>query len=126
MIAIPSEPPTWRALLITADPTPALSTGTELIAAVVVGAIVMAIPSPPTRSPGKRFQKLELGSRVAKRSSEHVRRVIPTLINQRGPITSVNRPAIGATTMISPVSGRKVAPVLIGPYPRTFGGKSEL
>src|SRR5262245_17440792 len=27
MIAIPSDPPTWRMLLITAEPTPALSTG---------------------------------------------------------------------------------------------------
>ena len=89
-------------------------------------AIVMAIPSPPTRRPGKMFQKLELSSRVAKRRSEPVRRVIPAAINQRGPITSVKRPAIGATSMIRPVNGRKVAPVLMGPYPRTFWRKSEL
>ena len=70
MIAMPSEPPTWRMLLITAEPTPALSTGTELIAAAVVGAIVIAIPSPPTTSPGRMFQNVELSSSVPNRSSE--------------------------------------------------------
>ena len=37
MIAIPSEPPTWRMLLMTAEPTPAFATGTAPIAAAVVG-----------------------------------------------------------------------------------------
>ena len=38
MIAIPSEPPTCRNAFSTADPTPALSVGTELSAAAVAGA----------------------------------------------------------------------------------------
>ena len=33
MSAMPSEPPTWRKLFSTPEPTPALSTGTEPIAA---------------------------------------------------------------------------------------------
>ena len=40
--AIPSDPPTWRAEFRTAEPTPALSTGTALIAAAVTGVIVSA------------------------------------------------------------------------------------
>ena len=59
MIAIPSEPPTWRNLLSTADPTPALSTGTAPIAAADVGAIDIAIPAPPMRSAGSMSQKFE-------------------------------------------------------------------
>ena len=47
VIAIPSEPPTWRALFSTAEPTPALSRWTEPIAAAVVGVIVIAMPTPP-------------------------------------------------------------------------------
>ena len=62
--AIPSEPPTWRMLLMTAEPTPALSTGTEPIAAAVVGVITRAMPKPPTSSPGRMFQKLEAASSV--------------------------------------------------------------
>ena len=53
MTAIPSEPPTCRIEFSTAEPTPALSTGTELMAAAVVGVIVSAIPVPPIRRPGR-------------------------------------------------------------------------
>ena len=44
MIAMPSEPPTWRMLFRTAEPTPALSRRTEPIAAAVVGVIVRRHP----------------------------------------------------------------------------------
>src|SRR4029078_9251624 len=113
MIAMPSEPPTWRMLLITAGPTPALSTGTDPIAAAVVGAIVIAIPNPPASRPGRMFQNDDCASIVPNRSSDPVSSVIPATIGQRGPIRSLNRPANGATRMISSVIGRNVAPVLI-------------
>ena len=113
MTAIPSEPPTWRMLLITAEPTPAFATGTEPIAAAVVGAIVVAIPTPPMSRPGRMFQNDDLASRVPKRVSETASRVIPAPISQRAPIRSEKRPAIGATRMIRTVNGRKVAPVSI-------------
>src|SRR4029453_10083495 len=47
MIAMPSEPPTWRMLLRTAEPTPALSGRTECMAAAVGGAIAPGIAQPP-------------------------------------------------------------------------------
>jgi hypothetical protein len=56
VIAIPSEPPTWRMLFSTAEPTPAWSRGTELIAAAVVGVIVNAMPTPITTRPGRISQ----------------------------------------------------------------------
>ena len=112
---MPSEPPTWRMLLITAEPTPALSTGTELIAAAVVGAIVIAIPTPPTTSPGKMSHHVDCASSVANSSSEPVKSVIPAPISQRGPTWSESFPAAGATNMIRTVIGRNVAPVLIAP-----------
>jgi hypothetical protein len=61
--AMPSDPPTCRIELSTAEPTPALSTGTELIAAAVVGVIVSAIPKPPTSKPGRIDQKLSCAPR---------------------------------------------------------------
>ena len=45
--AIPSEPPTCREELRTAEPTPALSTGTPLSPAAVAGVIAAAMPMPP-------------------------------------------------------------------------------
>jgi energy-converting hydrogenase Eha subunit A len=51
-IAMPREPPTWRIELSTADPTPALATGTDRIAAAVVGVIDIARPIPPMLRPG--------------------------------------------------------------------------
>ena len=114
MIAMPSEPPTWRNAFSTAEPTPALSTGTDPIAVAVVGVIASAIPNPPARSPGSTFQKFELWSSCANRSSDSVTRLNPAPISQREPIRSDRRPACGATRMISTVIGRKIAPVCVG------------
>src|SRR5581483_9001955 len=58
MTAIPSAPPTCRDEFSTAEPTPALSTATALIAAAVSGVIVEPMPMPPIKSPGRIFQKL--------------------------------------------------------------------
>src|SRR6266702_3599903 len=102
-------------LLITADPTPALSTGTDDIAAAVVGAIVIAMPKPPVSKPGRMFHHDDAVPRVPKSSNEPVRRIMPVPISQRGPTRSEIFPAAGATRMISTVIGRNVAPVLIAP-----------
>ena len=46
--------------------------------------------------------------------------VIPPPISQRDPIRSESFPAIGATTMIRSVIGRKLAPAFVGLQPRMF------
>src|SRR5262245_27331955 len=102
-------------LLITAEPTPALSTGTEDIAAAVVGAIVIPMPNPPATSPGTRSHHDEPASRVPKSRRDAARRIIPPPISQRGPKRSESFPATGATRMIKTVNGKNVAPVLIAP-----------
>src|SRR6266496_6810786 len=102
-------------LLMTAEPTPALSTGTEAIAADVVGAMTIAIPNPPTTRPGTMSHHDDDASSVANKSSEPVKSVIPAPISQRGPTRSTSFPATGATNMIRRVIGRNVAPVLIAP-----------
>ena len=57
--ARPTEPPIWRIELITPDPTPALSTGTEDIATEVIGVIVIPMPIPPRIIAGRSVQKVE-------------------------------------------------------------------
>ena len=56
--AMPIEPPTCRSAFSTAEPTPALSTGTERVAAAALGVIVSAMPTPPTSRRGQEVQKL--------------------------------------------------------------------
>ena len=126
MTAIPSEPPTWRPLFRTAEPTPALSTGTEPMAAAVIGVITIAMPKPPMRSPGRMSQKFEVASSREKMSSEIERSSIPPATSQREPTRSEYFPAMGATRMIRTVIGRKDAPVWTAEKPSTFWMKSEL
>src|SRR5215211_5267619 len=102
-------------LLITAEPTPALSIGTDPIAAAVVGAITVAIPKPPTSRPGRIAHHDDSASSVANSVSDTASNVMPPAISQRGPTRSEIFPAAGATRMIRIVIGRKVAPVLIAP-----------
>ncbi len=44
MMATPRAPPTWRVVSLTADPTPALSRGSEPMIDSVAGAMVRAMP----------------------------------------------------------------------------------
>ena len=113
MTAMPSEPPTWRMLLMTAEPTPALSTGTDPIAAAVVGVIVRRHPDAAEKQARDDVPEVESASSWANISSEPVSSSIPAPISQREPTRSENFPAIGATNMISTVIGRNIAPVWI-------------
>ena len=114
MMAIPSAPPTWRDVFSTPEPTPALSTGTDPIAAEVVGVIASAMPIPPTTSAGNRSHQVELSSSKENRRSETLTRSMPPLISQRDPIRSESFPAIGATKMMQSVIGRNDAPASTG------------
>ena len=113
-MAIPREPPTCLMLFSTAEPTPALSMGTEPMAAAVVGVMASPMPAPPMRSGGKRSQKFEPASKRVSRSSESDTSAIPPVISQRDPIRSDSLPAIGASRTIRIVIGRKVAPAWVG------------
>src|SRR5438309_1925936 len=48
--ATPSAPPTWRMVLLTADPTPARSRGSVDSTELVAGGITLAIPAPCTKN----------------------------------------------------------------------------
>ena len=54
--AIPTEPPICRAEFSTAEPTPALSLVTPLIAAAALGVITSAMPTPPISIAGSSVQ----------------------------------------------------------------------
>ena len=111
MTAIPSAPPTWRNVFSIPEPTPALSTGTELSAAAVIGVIVVAMPTPPRIIPGRSARSTTSRAAAARRRAASSRTsVMPAVISQREPSRSDDRPANGATRMISTVIGRKAAP----------------
>ena len=112
---MPSEPPIWRKLFSTPEPTPALSTGTAPIAAAVIGDIVSAIPTPPSSIDGRSVQNVELEPDPLVEQQRDAERW-----SCRRPSASASRsgrtafPAIGATMMIRIVIGRKTAPACIG------------
>ena len=85
MMAMPSEPPTWRMLFRTAEPTPALSGRTDAIAAAVVGAIAADMPTPPRSIAGSRCQNVSCAPRRENRKSEPATMIIPEVTNGLGP-----------------------------------------
>ena len=46
---MPRAPPTSRVVSLTAEPTPALDSGTDEMMALVAGAVVQAMPTPMAR-----------------------------------------------------------------------------
>ena len=103
-------------MLITAEPTPALSTGTEPIAADVIGDIDSAMPRPPRIIAGSSVQKSDV-TLEAREEQERDRRAAPCrapIEPARGRSGPTAFPAIGATRMISIVIGRNVAPAFVG------------
>src|SRR6059058_3975668 len=112
--AIPSEPPTCRKLLRTPEPTPALSIGTDAIAADVIGDITSAIPTPPMSIGGSSTQYELCTPRRCQSRLPIPSSVIPAPISQRDPILSERFPAIGAMSTIRMVIGRNVAPAFVG------------
>ena len=110
--AIPSEPPTWRTLFSTAEPTPALSGRTDRIAAAVVGAIVSRHAD---AAEDHRRQERPRRSR-APRARENRRASPRAAIMPAVTIGRASRsgrracPASGAMRMIRIVHGRNAAP----------------
>ena len=115
MIAIPSDPPIWRNVFSTPEPTPALSTGTAPIAAAVIGVIVNDIPMPPMTKPGSMCQKLECTPDRERIEQQTASSVMPAAISQREPDrgrTACRRSARRARSSAS--SAGSAAPAWIG------------
>ena len=112
MIAMPSEPPTWRMLFSTAEPTPALSRPHR--AHRRRGRRRHRRATSRRRraaSPGRSVPEVRVRRPCARRaSSEPASTTIPPATSGRGPIRSDSRPACGARRMIRTVQGRNAAP----------------
>ena len=107
MIATPIVPPTWRALFSTAEPTPALSTGTLRVAAAALGVMVSDIPTPPMMSAG-RSSKKDASAPEAREDDELDREEDhPAVMSPLDPSRSLVFPASGAMRMISTVIGQE-------------------
>ena len=89
---------------------PALASATAFIAAVDIGDMTSAIPSPIRMNEGNRSPYVVDGSIRVSQNSAAETSERPTAIGTRGPIRSVSRPAIGAIATIMSVAGRNRAP----------------
>src|SRR5690606_40389890 len=112
--AMPSAPPTSRVVSFTAEPTPALSSGSELMMAAVAGAIVLAIPE-DMMTRDAAYWRYELSGP----SSESDPRPIATSVRPR-PMT-LRRPKrwtsaslLGATMTMVAADGRMASPAWSG------------
>ena len=86
---MPTEPPTCRDEFSTAEPTPALSTGTPLIAAAALGVIDERHADPADDERRQHFQKLESApSREKSSELDRPTSIIPAVISQREPSRS--------------------------------------
>ena len=111
MTAIPSAPPTWRNVFSIPEPTPALSTGTELSAAAVIGVIVLAIPTPPSSIAGQQREVGRVGLQLGEDEQRAADERHPARSSASGSRAGPRPfPASGATMMISRVIGRNAAP----------------
>src|SRR5262245_34701561 len=99
----------------TPDATPAFWTLTAFIAAVDIGDITSAMPTPI--STNGRISPLYVVSIVIpeNRNIATLRIASPTLIGQTGPKRSERRPEAGATTAITSVVGRNLTPASRAP-----------
>ena len=83
MTATPSAPPTWRVVSFTAEPTPALPSGSEPMIDSVAGAIVSAMPHamstmpPDDVGPVRRWSTLSDAQRH-ETSGDHEQSPVPT------------------------------------------------
>ena len=112
--AIPSEPPTWRDEFSTAEPTPALSTGTALIAAAVVGVIVKRHPDAADQQPGQDRPEALVRAELRVVEEHHREQRHAAADEPARADRSVSAPARGAIRMIRIVIGRKLAPACTG------------
>src|SRR5207247_330158 len=91
--AIPKTPPSSRLVLVAADATPARWTGTDPITALVMGAMVRAMPLPITTIEGRMTVRYEdVGSYRRASSSPAPRTRVPAVMNHREPYRSESRP----------------------------------
>ena len=114
IMAMPSDPPTCLMLFSTAEPTPALSMGTEPMAAAVVGVIASDMPDAAEEQAGQDVPEARVRHRAARTRAASASSTSPAPISQRDPIRSESLPAIGATNTIRTVIGRNAAPAWIG------------
>ncbi len=105
--------------MLTAEPTPAFSRGTEAITDSVVGGITLAMPAPCTKNITASAQTGVLAE--MNRNAPSVTATIPTPAAQTafGPYFFTRAALRGAKMSWEAANGRNSTPVCSGEYPRT-------
>ena len=117
---MPVAIPSWRKVLLIPDAIPARSWRTVETAVDASGALTIPIPMPPITKPGIRLGQFEP---TLMRLIDHIAIAFsasPAPSRIRIGMRVESRPAIGAATNETRLSGRKQRPVWSGESPRMF------
>jgi len=112
--ATPSVPPIMRFIDRIPEAMPAFAFATAFMAAVDIGDITSAMPTPIRKNEGSRSPYVVDGPICVSQNIAPDTSVSPTEMGIRGPILSVSRPAIGAIVTIMRVAGRNRMPACRG------------
>ena len=110
MMATPRAPPTWRVVSFTAEPTPALASGSDPITESVAGAITSPIPAARiTNRHAMSKYAVSTRSPVINRSARAASPRPSATVNFE-PKRSTTRELVGATTIIVTAYGNRRMP----------------
>src|SRR3954447_1294165 len=112
--ATPRVPPIMRFIDRIPEAIPAFAFATAFMAAVDIGDITSARPTPIRKKEGSRSPYVVDGLICVSQNMAADTSVRPTEMGIRGPILSVSLPAIGAIVTIISVAGRNRTPACSG------------
>jgi len=117
--AMPVAMPSWRKVLLIPEAMPARSWRTVETAVVASGAFTKPMPMPPTMKPGSSVVHPESPEMPLISQSERAHNPSPKPSSNRIGTREESRPASGAATNETRLSGRNRTPVWSGDKPRT-------
>src|SRR6476659_215231 len=119
MTAMPIAPPVWRVVSLTAEPTPALPSGSEPMIDSVAGAVVSPTPTPSSNLTAAPATNDDMTVFDAYSSIAAEVMTIPVTTTRLVPQRNTNRGAFGAATIIPIATGIAISPDFRGEYPST-------
>lgn len=107
---MPSAPPSWRKVLLSAEAEPAFSRGSACMMTTLVGVMTWAIPVPMQKKTISRSQIGVSASSVAKATRVAARTTIAPVVVARTPKRSTTSRARGAKISWAAASGSRSRP----------------
>ena len=115
--ATPTAPPVWRVVSLTADPTPALLTGSDPMIDSVTGAVVKPKPKPITNRVNRPLAKPDMIRSEPEQAVLMAMSVRPNMTTRLVPNRLTRPGANGDASIIPTATGVIMIPALSGLYP---------